>query len=47
VQHDARYVGQPAQRFLRKPSKAKQVEMVHKALVRTARRLGFEVGGAQ
>jgi hypothetical protein len=45
VAHDARYVGQPAQRFLRKVSKAKQVEACHLAIVRTARRLGFEVGG--
>lgn len=46
AQHDRRYVGQPAQRFLRKASKAKQVEACYKALLRTARRLGFEVGGA-
>lgn len=47
VEHDPGYTGQAAQNFLRKPSKAKQMQMVYKALLRTARRAGFTIGGAQ
>lgn len=46
VAHDGRYVGQRAQKFLRKPSKSKQMDAVYNALVRTARRAGFDVGGS-
>jgi hypothetical protein len=46
VSHDGRYVGQRAQKFLRKPSKKRQMDLIYNALVRTARKCGFDVGGA-
>lgn len=39
------HAGQRAQRFMRKAGKRRQVSEIHKALVRTARKAGFNVGG--
>lgn len=45
IDNNPMYHGQRAQRFVRKPSKSKQVAMIHAALLRVARRAGFTVGG--
>lgn len=46
VEHNPGYTGQAAQNFLRKPSKRKQMDMCLRAILRTARRAGFTVGGS-